>query len=355
MLLQERYDQAVRRIADGDHAGAEPLLREIGAELTSPATDLEWAFAAGAAYLRAECAAAGGNMDEALAKYEEAAADFGNHNDVRVQYWGIAADFSRARLLAEMGHAKEAHDALDLLTIRTMMESHPPIRTIWNQAAVLQKQLADEHGFTFGDGLDAEAEKGRVAPAPSNDDGPSYEKRESLTEKTPRIWTVSNTTLTINQFGQETRIPFEQIGKIHLEYAPTQFKLGRYTLRLSDRSGRRFDIDNIHFEGFANFEDRSMVFSLVMGILLESLTQGGHRVEITSGVSWGYYLLMLLITVIASPILLLGAIAGGFIGMGIFLVVSFFAVPTIIRWLKKNRPKRLTSDEARAFLPPILG
>jgi hypothetical protein len=51
------------------------------------------------------------------------------------------------------------------------------------------------------------------------------------------------------------------VSSVRLGFAPTRLKARRYVFALKFRGGARFEIDNFHYRGFADFEDRSMDYA----------------------------------------------------------------------------------------------
>lgn len=89
-----------------------------------------------------------------------------------------------------------------------------------------------------------------------------YAKRENAFERTERVWIVDPEALVwTGADGTFARMPWPEVTAIRLTYAPTRLKTWRYKLTLKARNGASWVIDNTHFRGIGDFEDRSASFS----------------------------------------------------------------------------------------------
>lgn len=88
-----------------------------------------------------------------------------------------------------------------------------------------------------------------------------YSKRENFFEKEARRWTVEAEGLRSQIPGYpDAIIPWTAVIEIRLTFAPTRAKTWRHKLTVRSRSAT-WTIDNVHFKGVGNFEDRSEAFS----------------------------------------------------------------------------------------------
>lgn len=89
-----------------------------------------------------------------------------------------------------------------------------------------------------------------------------YAKRENVFEKTERVWTVEPDALVWSGMdGTFARAPWTDVLSVRLTYAPTRMKPWRHKLTLKTRDGAVWTIDNAHFQGVGEFEDRSGSFT----------------------------------------------------------------------------------------------
>lgn len=89
-----------------------------------------------------------------------------------------------------------------------------------------------------------------------------YSKRENAFEKGERVWTVEDEGLLWRlPTGVELGMAWAGVRQVRLTYAPTELKTWRHKLTLVGRRSGTWTIDNAHFKGIGEFEDRSASFN----------------------------------------------------------------------------------------------
>ena len=98
--------------------------------------------------------------------------------------------------------------------------------------------------------------------------------------------------MVVTRQGQSFSIPYAEMTRLTLRFAPSRFKKARYTMQVRSRSGASAEIDNMSFVGIGNFEERSFDYALLVHALGLELRNCGSVGEVVGGVGWPYYLLM---------------------------------------------------------------
>ena len=144
--------------------------------------------------------------------------------------------------------------------------------------------------------------------------------------------------------GGQGQLEFGDVRKLQLRYSPGRLVERRYTLDLIARRGKRLRINNLHYRGFADFEDRSDSYRPFVLNLHRALALANPALQCAGGSTWAGHLLHL---GIALGLLLLLAVAGLALlsaGLAWLIVVKLalivFYMPRLWRFLKRNRPGR---------------
>src|SRR5690606_5098391 len=84
-----------------------------------------------------------------------------------------------------------------------------------------------------------------------------------------KVWSLRGDVLWIGEEGgAEVPVPLASLRKVRLAYAPTRFQTGRYHCHLYGGTSRLATIQNEHYVGIANFEDRSGSYLALVEALL---------------------------------------------------------------------------------------
>ena len=192
-------------------------------------------------------------------------------------------------------------------------------------------------------GLDAEVEDYR------------YEKIETKFETAPHSWQLARGGLVVTRAGQSREIAYSQVTRLTLRFAPTRFKKRRYTMHVQARDGANVEIDNMSFTGIGNFEDRSFKYALLVPGLSQKLSAAGSACAVAGRVSWPYYAVSVGVSGFVLAIVLLTILVGGPILILIKVAVMVAYLPTLWRWIKRNRPVRGTLTALPpGTVPPLI-
>lgn len=151
----------------------------------------------------------------------------------------------------------------------------------------------------------------------------THSKREHIGESHQRLWQVTPQGLTIiDADARPVRIDYRDIQSLRIAYAPTQLKLWRYVAELTLNSGRSFVIDNGHYQGIGDFEERSDSFRLMIEALFSALKQHNPDAALITGEHsarhWGYSIMLCL------SLLLLAWVAWAVSGNSLLIALIIF-------------------------------
>jgi len=184
-----------------------------------------------------------------------------------------------------------------------------------------------------------------------------YAKRENAFEKAERVWTVEPDALVWSGIdGTYARIPWTDVVAVRLVYAPTSLKTWRHKLTLKGRNGATWIIDNAHFKGVGEFEDRSAAFSPFAMACIERIAAAAPAARAALGSDPMAYWTQLafvaaMVTLLAVVIILLPTPFGALIWIKLALIAAM--LPAMARFVIRSWPRTVPLDpEAfRAALP----
>ncbi|MCL4672438.1 MAG: hypothetical protein KJZ64_05780 [Sphingomonadaceae bacterium] len=179
--------------------------------------------------------------------------------------------------------------------------------------------------------------------------------RKGVHEADERRWTCTPDTLEVTQHGQTQRIPYAKLAALRLRYEPGRYTTNRCMAEIVTNTGWRAEIDNQHWAGFAEFEDRSLTYRLTIEALLARLRAANPQATLETGQGKALWLgmgcLMVALVALFLTVLMIG---GPVIAMVKLAVLAFF-VPTMVRYVRANRRQVLpiTADPPEGVLPRL--
>lgn len=184
-----------------------------------------------------------------------------------------------------------------------------------------------------------------------------YTKRANAFVDGEDVWTVTPDALVRTAPGGETsRLVWSEVTGVRVAFAPTRMKFGRYLISLSAGGGDRWTIDNQHFAGIGNFEDRSDRFTPFVLACIERIAalapQATARIGSSTAAYWSQLVFVTaMFVLLVTVILLMPGSLSWLILVKLGLIVAM--LPVLIRWIGRARPRRVSLDpEAfRADLP----
>jgi hypothetical protein len=183
-----------------------------------------------------------------------------------------------------------------------------------------------------------------------------YAKRANAFVAGEDVWTVTpNALVRTAPGGATSRLAWSQVTEVRVAYAPTRAKFGRYLISLGARSGDRWTIDNQHFAGIGNFEDRSDRFTPFVLACIERIAALAPQATARIGSSAAAYWIQLIFVsavfaLLVAVILLAPGSLSWLILVKLGLIVAM--LPVLIRWIGRARPRRVSLDP-EAFRPNL--
>lgn len=174
--------------------------------------------------------------------------------------------------------------------------------------------------------------------------GETYSRRGNAFERADWTWAVAETgILERNPRNFENLIRWDDIDLVRLAYAPTRYKPWRYLLELRLKSGGKLTVDNVHFAGLANFEDRSASYRPFVEDVLAELKRRRPDVKVRVGSSPVAYWFLLAFVTAAFGLLALVLLAlpgAGIPGVAwVKLAIVAVSLPVLVQWARKSYPR----------------
>lgn len=184
-----------------------------------------------------------------------------------------------------------------------------------------------------------------------------YAKRANAFGAGEDAWTVETGALAHARPGGETsRLAWSAVTGVRLAYAPTRMKTNRHTLTLTTHDGAAWAIDNMHFAGIGNFEDRSESFTPFVLACVERVAarSPGARARLgsTAAAYWGQLAFVSAMFALLAAVILMLPIPFSWLIIAKLLLIAAM-LPVMFRWVGHARPRKIALDpEAfRAALP----
>ena len=173
----------------------------------------------------------------------------------------------------------------------------------------------------------------------------TYRKRENFFEAAEDVWSVEGDSLVHKRAdGTVARRQLSEVTSVRLRYAPTSYKTWRYAFEIRFKAGHAWHIDNGHFAGIADFEDRSATFVPFVREVIQLVSQHAPQARAYLGSSWTSYLLQVGFLVIAfsalAGVFLMLPIGAGISGMVVVkLAIIAFFLPVVLKWVRRALPQ----------------
>jgi hypothetical protein len=178
-----------------------------------------------------------------------------------------------------------------------------------------------------------------------------YRKRRNLFDPAESEWRAEDDALVARDArGVETRFFWRDLTGLRLAFAPSRRKRWRHVFVLTFRGRRKVEIDNGHFAGFADFEDRSASYVPFVRAALDKIGRARPDLPVELGARPLAYLLNTLFVIAAFAFLALAILLVP-LPLGVWpataiarLVVIALLFPAFLRWLKRARPRGTALD-----------
>ncbi|MDH4384328.1 MAG: hypothetical protein QE280_02675 [Caulobacter sp.] len=171
-----------------------------------------------------------------------------------------------------------------------------------------------------------------------------YAKRESGLESGVHCWRIDPQSLVWERPNGETlTLLWRDVTDLRIAFAPTRWKPWRRLLELRARHGRRLVIDNSHYRGLGDFEDRSASFRTFALDCIDQVARAAPAARGWIGSRLGDYLARLLLAMLATALLIWVLIAlptplGLLVVLKLLLILA--SLPMLILWAIRARPRR---------------
>lgn len=132
-----------------------------------------------------------------------------------------------------------------------------------------------------------------------------FKRRRNAISRSEREWRVEASALvTRGGSGAERRYPWSDFIAVRLCFSPTRLKPWRYVFELQSRQGKKIEIDNAHYAGAGDFEDRSATYKPFVEAALAALRDENPKARALIGETPKRYFLLMLAALVG-----LGALA----------------------------------------------
>jgi len=171
-----------------------------------------------------------------------------------------------------------------------------------------------------------------------------------------RVWTLRGDTLWMITDGQaDIPFPLRAMIKLRLEFAPSRFQRNRYRCYISHPGGHSALIQNEHYKGIADFEDRSESYRNLVIALIRRTSACNHGCQMTTGTSlWSWLLqtgfLLVAYGFLAIVLILMWTAVGWLVLVKLGIII--FLTPAAIGWVMKNRPSTFSAQAIPEKLLP---
>lgn len=150
--------------------------------------------------------------------------------------------------------------------------------------------------------------------------------------------------------GEEVKglYPLSETRSLRLRFFPTRVQLNRYECHLKIGQKPTLKLVNEYYEGPMNFRDQSAAYREFVKMLIREIRASGANAEFQGGIPKGFYAFNVGCGIFVLLILVFGAVAlFFFVNSAIALakiVILLIVTPTMLAFLKKNKPSTLDPD-----------
>jgi hypothetical protein len=173
-----------------------------------------------------------------------------------------------------------------------------------------------------------------------------YRKRQSIFDAAEHEWRITPDSIVVrDSTGFEVSHSWREAASVELSFAPTQMKPWRYRCRIVFRDGARVEFDNAHFEGIADFEDRSASYSPFVREALARISAAAPDAKVHVGYGATSYTANVVFVGVAfaflAAILVFLPLPLGAWPVTAIVKLALIAsmLPLFFRWLRWSRPR----------------
>lgn len=184
-----------------------------------------------------------------------------------------------------------------------------------------------------------------------------YCKRENAFESGEHVWRVeADCLIWIRPGGDSLTLLWKDIGAVRAAFAPTRWKAWRHVFEVTTRRGVGLLIDNGHFRGPGDFEDRSATFTPFVLACIDRVITHAPEARAALGADPAGYAVRI-VFLLATMILLVWALLALPVLPGWLVIIKLLLIaallPPAFGWAVRSRPRRipLSIESLRAGLP----
>jgi hypothetical protein len=187
-----------------------------------------------------------------------------------------------------------------------------------------------------------------------------YRRRRNAMSRGEREWRVEENALVSRRAGGgERRTAWRDIVAVRLCFAPTRFKPWRYVFELQRRDGGKFELDNAHYRGAGDFEERSEAYVVFVRAALARIAAENPKARALIGETPKRYFFLLL-----TSLVVLGGAAFALIAVRtplddlpyanvVKLALILLMLPVFGRWVLGAMPRGVPLDAIPARALPL--
>jgi hypothetical protein len=177
----------------------------------------------------------------------------------------------------------------------------------------------------------------------------SFAKRESLIRHGETVYRAEPDALVVRRpDGSERRMAWADVRSVRAEFSPDLTKEARIVFVLRGRSGR-IAINNLHFRGLGDFEDRTAGFLPLVLEAVERIRAAAPDAAAALGARRIAYVVQIAVTggllVALAGVLMVLPVGEGAFNWGKLLLVLAF-LPVFVHWIAVSKPRRVAMDPA---------
>lgn len=189
---------------------------------------------------------------------------------------------------------------------------------------------------------------------------PIYRRRRGALSRSEREWRVEDGALVTRGSGGERRYPWKDFVSVRLFHEPAPHRPWRYVFELQPRHQRKIVIDNAHFIGRGQYEERSADYAHFVRAATHQLALKNPRARALMGETPKRYFFLLLTALIALGALamVLATVRTPFDALPYANLVKFAIIalmlPVFWGWVIKAMPRGVPLDAIpERALPPV--
>jgi hypothetical protein len=171
-----------------------------------------------------------------------------------------------------------------------------------------------------------------------------------------RIWSLRGDVLwMLSESYGDLQIPLASLTEIRLVFSPTRVQTNRYRCLLFNARGKVATIQNEHYAGVMDFEDRSESYRALVITLIHRTAMANPGCRFTSGNTLISYLAQVTVLlggflILAAALYLMSSAISSLIVVKLILILVY--IPVAVMWMKKNKPAIFSPDAPPENLLP---